>query len=844
MSSILVIVESPGKISKIGHILGDSYIVDASVGHIIDLDKKNMSIDFETFEPHYKIIDGKESVVSKLKSKYKKCSDCLIAADEDREGEMIAWSLARELGIKNAKRIVFNSITKDELLKAIKNPRKIDQNIVDAQKLRRMLDRIIGYRLSPLLWKNIGAGKSSAGRVQSVVVKLVIEKENEINSFFEKDTSSEFKTSGMFLNKKNILKSQLYTTKKQLTNDSDSDESSESNSASESSTSEDDSDGSAREDDRDGSASEDEGKIKKGTLSKINKYKDVMLIMTNISKSIFKISGISKKESIQKPSPPFITLTLLQEGSRKLGFNSKRTMMAAQHLYEGGYITYMRTDSTNLSDEALKIIGDYVISKYGKEYYKKTNYITNDKGAQEAHEAIRPTDPKKTGLSNDPAHKIGSDEIRLYNLIWKRSVASQMSPAKFKIIGIQINISKLDNYYFESIIKTITFKGFLTVYDLENLEEENDDDDEIQNDDIVIPKIGTILDAKEVLTIQDYKKPPVRYNEPSLTGKIKNLNIGRPSTYPAIMIKIQDAGYVKRDDVDGIEKECKTIEWKGEKIKENTKKINLGKEKNKFVPTEMGITINNFLNTHFPEIMDYKFTADMEDNLDKVASGKLKWNKILKEFYEKFQPLVDKLNEGAKMEFIDKEAIELGVHPEYGYKIIATNAKFGAIVKMIGEGKPIIAPIKKPMTIKKITLEDALKLLEYPRLLGKYERKNVLLYKGQYGFYLKVGETDKYALKVLEEDIGEFELKDALQIIEEKNKSYIWHGQDEKNKYIVLDGQYGKYIRIIPLKGKSKGSNCKLSPSEDIKKLNLDRVKEIIKENKSKPKFKKFEKTD
>jgi DNA topoisomerase-1 len=861
----LVIVESPGKISKIGHILGDSYIVDASVGHIMDLDKKTMSINLETFEPMYKIIDGKESIVSKLKAKFKKCKECLIATDEDREGEMIAWSLAKELGIKNPKRIIFNSITKKELLEAVKNPKKIDQDMVDAQKLRRLLDRIIGYRLSPLLWKNIGAGKSSAGRVQSVVVKLIIEKEMEINNFFEQDTSSEFKTSGFFSHKKNIFKSNLYTTKKIKDKKSESEDESDSNgsdsngsdsngsdssgsdsSGSDSSGSDSSGSDSSGSDssgsDSSGSDELEEGKIKKGILSKINKYDNAYDIMKIISKSKFKISGISKREAIQNPSPPFTTSTLQQEASRKLGFTTKRTMMAAQHLYEGGYITYMRTDSTNLSEEAIKIIGDYVIDKYGKKYYKQTNYTSKAKNTQEAHEAIRPTDPNKTEVSPDIKYKIGNDEAKLYTLIWKRSVASQMSPAKFKVIKIQIGINKLEDYYFESEIRNIIFKGFLAVYDLINVEEDDNktDDEKIEDCEIIIPKIGTELKADSITTIQDYKKPPIRYNEASLINKLdpKNLNIGRPSTYATIINKIQDARYVIKDDVEGLEKESKIIEWKNDKMKENVKKINLGKEKNKFIPTEIGIIINKFLDSNFPEIMNYKFTADMENKLDKVALGKLKWDKVLKEFYDKFQPFVDKLNEtSTKSNFIDENLIELGIHPVSGFKIVATIAKFGPVVKILGEGKPIIAPIKKPLTLKKIKLEDALKIFEYPKPLGKINKKDVMLYKGQYGFYLKVDNKDTYALKIEEEDIDDFKLEDAKKIMEIKDNSNLWNGVDDKNKYIILDGEFGKYIKILPLKGKSKGTNCKLPLNEDTKKITIERIYEIIKENKIKPKY-------
>ena len=804
---ILVICESGGKIEKIQHILGDNYIVIASYGHIIDLDKHDISINFsDNFQPIYKVLDGKEIVISKLQKAFSKCDDVLLATDKDREGEMIAWSLARELKIDNPKRIAFTSITKKDLLDAVKHPCKINNDLVDAQKLRRLLDRIIGYRISPLLWKSIGSGQLSAGRVQSVVVKLIIEKENEIKDFFKCDSVSFFKTYGEFMDKnKKIFKSYLYI-------------------------------------------KDQDGDIKKGKISQIIKLEEAKIVMKQIMKSSFKISDFNERESLRYPSPPFTTSTLQQEASRKYGFSAKRTMTTAQHLYEAGFITYMRTDSMNLSDEALKSIGDFVISKYNNEYYKKTNYTSKVKNTQEAHEAVRPTDVKVLGISDNSKSKIGVDEIKLYSLIWKRSVASQMTPAKFNIISIQIDISKCNDYYFVSQIEKNIFPGFLTVYNLSNIEhdDKNDDDknddnkndddknDDKNDDDIIIPKIGSKLDIKIVNSTQEYKRPPTRYNEATLISKIdpKNLNIGRPSTYASIIDKIQNTGYVNKEDNEGIEKESIVLSWDGEaKIEEDIKKIILGNDKNKFVPSSLGILVNDFLIQYFPNIMDYKFTADMEDQLDDVASGKLKWNIVLENFYKTFQLLIEKLNNTIKpKEIVDKYERVLGNHPESGKKIVATIAKYGSIVKLIDnekKSKSIIAPIKKPLTLENITIVDALKLFEFPKTLGKYGKKIATLNRGKYGYYLKVGEI-KISLDITEEDISEFDIDDAIKAIAEKNKNILWQIEDATNNYIILDGKYGKYINTKPLKGKKKAKNYKLPEDINIDDLTLEKILDII----------------
>jgi len=648
MGKILVIVESPGKIKKLQTILGDKYQVVASVGHIIDLHPKKMSIDIKNnFKPEYFIIGSsdivgdkydkrfdKTNVVVDLRKFAKKADDILLAADEDREGEMIAWSVAHilELDIKKAKRITFNSITKTELEKAIKNPRTIDMDLVDAQKSRRILDRIIGFEISPILWKSIGASLS-AGRVQSVVTRLLIEKENEIKEFLQKENTDYFKFTGIFGINKKKLNAILFDSK---------------------------------------------GKNR----VKLENESQARNLMKLFSKSDYTIKDIIEKDSIKNPSPPFTTSTLVQEASRKLGFTVKRTNSAAQKLYEAGYITYMRTDSVNLSKEAMENIKKYVLAKYGEDYYRGINYEAKTKNTQEAHEACRPTDVSIEFIKESAKDKIGNDEIKLYLLIWKRTVASQMKPAKIKLTDIHISSNKVKDYVFLSQISNIAFAGFLKVYNIKNIEkdEKNDDsDDELDEESIVeikLPKIGSEVSVDNIIGEQEYMKPPTRYNEASLVNKLdpKNLNIGRPSTYGTIFSTIQDRGYVITGDIEGLEKDSLIICWDGAKIKETMKKVLIGKETNRLIPTSLGILVTDFLIKNFAQIVDYNFTALMEELLDKIAEGKKVWYKILEEFYNNFHPVVEKLLKSKDTVKSDMTRV-LGNHPKLGHEIVATIAK-------------------------------------------------------------------------------------------------------------------------------------------------------------------------
>lgn len=809
-NKILVVVESPGKISKIQSILGSNYLVVASVGHIIDLDPSHMSIDIENgFKPEYKPYPDKSKVITNLRTLAKSSSDILLAADEDREGEMIAWSIAYILKLKNPKRIIFNSITKTELLKAVKSPTQINNNVVDAQKVRRMLDRIVGYSISPLLRTNIGPGKLSAGRVQSVVVELIIDKENEIKKFMDGNGDvSFFKFKGSFYSKDGTDNNILTSTLHDLENITD------------------------------------EG-IYTGNISKMPTKKSSVRFLEKCMKAEFRIANMFNKKSIRNPSTPFTTSTLQQEASRKFNFPVKKTMQVAQNLYEAGYITYMRTDSINLSKEALSSVRKYVIKTYGKKYHRHMVYKAKNSNTQEAHEAVRPTNintvfPKTKG-------KIGNDEIKLYSLIWKRTVASQMKPAEYKVTSIQILISNDAFHYFLSTTEILMFEGYLKVYNIKNLEDDQDTVDNSGNSKYNF-KIGEYLLAKEIVGTQEYKRPPLRYNEASLIDKLdpKNLNIGRPSTYATIINKILDRDYVKKSNIDGIKKESLTLSLlDGDtKIKQATKDIVLGKEVNKFVPTSLGLTINEFLVKEFSKIMDYKFTADMENHLDDIAEGKVKWSDIMQEFYNDFNKSVLQVMKNKKT-VVDEKTRVLGKDPETGIEIIATIGKHTPVVKkQVSISKYIFAPIKEPLTLKTITLEQALKLFEYPKDIGKYKQKQIQLMKGQFGFYIKYGKDMKFPLpEGKEKDIT---CEEIIKMIKEREPLGKFNSNDKMYTILKGKGDYSDYIRVINLKQKGKQFNVPLPENTNVKELTVEKIQNIVKEHynsKSNNKYNKYNKS-
>ena len=791
----LLLVESPNKIKKIEHLLGNGYKVEASVGHIMDLNKSFTSYEMnEEFNPTYSVNFDKVNVVKKIKSAAKNATIILIATDEDREGEMIAHNLATVLNLKNAKRIVFNSITKQALTAAIKNPRQIDSNLVNAQKARRILDMMVGFKLSPLLIKNFGQNNLSAGRVQSVVVRLIIDKENEITKFMSEPSKSFFKFKSIFLSEGKPFTANLH--------------------------------------DMEGKNSEG---FFKGSQSKMENENKARNFLTKCMTAKFKVMHVFDKKKTQGPSPPFTTSTLQQEANRKMGFTGKRTMTAAQNLYAAGYITYMRTDSVCLSEEALEDIQKYVTETYGDDYYRKVEYKAKTKNTQEAHEAIRPTDVYTTEVDNEG--RIGYDEQRLYSLIWKRAVASQMKPAEYNVTSIQITISNEPNYFFMTTLENLTFAGFLAVYNITSNNEEKEDDEnddeekdkdntESLNKNIKVPKVGTELTVNNINGNQDYLKPPGRYNQASLMDKLdpKNLNIGRPATYVNIIDTILDRNYIKIGDLPGTEFNSLNLSWSptDAEITEETNIVTLGKEKTKYIPTHLGIMVTYYLIQNFPKIMDYQFTAQMEDKLDDIACGDAVWIDVLKEFYNEINPLVMNINFN-KPEIEAKYTKLLGVDPQTGCEIYSTLAKFGPVYKlMVKSGKPKIAPIKEPLTLETATFEDGLKAFEYPKDLGKYNKKKIELQTGQFGFYLIYG-TQKISVG----DKNNITFAEAVEVIKGKQQSDLGTFTSGTRVYVVLDGKFGKYVKVTDSKTK-KDFSVSLPKNEDIPKLTLERINEII----------------
>lgn len=709
MPKNLVIVESAGKIKKISEYLGSDYIVKASFGHCMDLDPKNLSVDIENnYKPNYIISEGKHKIIKELKEIVSNCDSVILAADNDREGEAIAWSLANLLNLKDPPRIVFTEITKKALQDAINNPKKINMEIVNAQQTRRILDRLVGYKISPILQKNLNDKEAkSAGRVQSVLVKIINDKEEDINS----------KTLESYL--KSIANLEFEKNKVDC------------------------------------------------VLSKnFNSSQDAIDFLNLINKNtIFKVIDIQNKLSIRKPSAPFITSTLQQEASTKLKFNVKKTMEIAQKLYEGGYITYMRTDSPNMSQEAINNCKKYILEQYGDKYSNSINYSSSS-NAQEAHEAIRPTNINFNSLeSND------KDQIKLYNLIWKRTIASQMSPANINIQTITIdsqnmmvNCKTAQNNY-QSILngakwiatyQTIIFDGFLILYD-NNSNDEDSDTSEIKSS--IEININDILKFNKIKISEEYNKLPLRYNEANLVKFLEKNNIGRPSTYATLINKILERKYVEIKDINGIQKNSNIIELdKKYKIKESTKEIIVGKESKKIIPTELGIKITKFLQENFDNIMQIDFTSDFESYLDKIAEGKATMYNVLDKFYKTFEPIVDKLN---NIKNISNDNL-LCVHPITNQEIFIGLGKYGPYIKTIENNKYKFFSIENT----NITIDQALELISYPKLLGKIDRKKVELCKGKFGLYIKYDKFN-YSIK---EDIDEINLEVAKNII--KSKKY------------------------------------------------------------------------
>ena len=751
----LVIVESPGKIIKIQKYLNDlgkdtKFIVKASFGHIMNLDSSNLSIDIDNnFKPTYVISKDKRKVVKELKELAKYCDEVIIASDEDREGEKIGADLAHVLKIKNPKRIVFHEITKNAIMKAVDNPTTINHNMVYAQQARRLLDRLVGYTISPLVWDNVVGGKS-AGRVQSVVVKIIIDKENEI----KKSVSSPYiLTKGLFKIMKKKVKGVLYNMK-----------------------------------------------LKKNYMMD-NIYDAETWLKTIDSKVNMIITNIVNKKSTRKPSPPFITSTLQQDASSKLRFNVKKTMMIAQKLYEAGHITYMRTDSTNLSLDCRNSCRDYIVKIFGSKYSSMKNYTKNKKGAQEAHEAIRPTNINNISIN------MPKDNVRLYELIWKRTVASQMSNAIINIMNIDIDfmLDKKSILPKKSIflcsLENIIFDGFLKLYN--NIES----DEEKQSGKINI-SVGEKVKLKELTISEEYTKPPYRYNEANIVKYLEKKGIGRPSTYASIISKIMDRKYIEVKNIDGVKKESNILLLNSKyKLSKKKKDIFIGKEKNKMVPTEMGNKVNNFMETNFNNIMMIDFTAKFEEYLDMVAEGKAKWYNILQKYYDELSPNVNKLKKSKT-----KQGNVLGT--------------FKNMDVVIGEGKygPYIYYNSKYTAIKdiNISLKDAIEYLSYPKYLGNVGKKKVYLHIGRYGKYCKVG-TKNVSLKDFK---GEITLENLKKFFSKDRYALKTFNIDDMVIHIK-NGQYGPYIQIIK---NNKKVNKSLSKNIKIESITKDKVIEYIQE--------------
>ena len=759
MQKNLVIVESPGKVKTIEKFLGKDYKVMSSYGHICDLKKKEFSINTNTFEPEYEIPAEKEKLVSTLKGEVKKADMVWLASDEDREGEAISWHLYTVLGLKpeNTKRIVFHEITKTAILNAIENPREINTNLVYAQQARRVLDRIVGFKLSPLLWRKVKPALS-AGRVQSVTVRLIVEREREINRF---TPESSYRITATF----------------ELPNGA--------------------------------------GALNTELSKRFKTKEEAEKFLQSCDNATFLIDDVSTKPQKRVPAAPFTTSTLQQEAARKLGFTVSQTMMIAQRLYESGYITYMRTDSVNLSSLCIGSCKSVVTDTYGSEYLKSRNYSTSSKGAQEAHEAIRPTYMANTTIEGTVPEK------RLYELIWKRTIASQMADAIIEKTTVKISISGHSETFVATGEVTV-FDGFLQVY-------RESTDDENQNETTTIPAVhkGEVLTTKEIIATERFTQHPPRYNEASLVNKLEELGIGRPSTYATFISTIQQRGYVEKGNKSGTTRKYNILTLNGGKITEKEGKENVGTEKSKLLPTDIGIVVNDFLLDYFPEIMDYNFTATVEKDFDEIADGKLMWSDLISDFYKDFEPKVDNIIQ-TKNEHKVGERI-LGNDPASGKPVSVKIGRFGPIVQIgsaTDEEKPRFAQMKPGQTLETITLEEALGLFSLPRTLGEYDGNAVTIGAGRFGPYIKYGNA--YVTLPKTHDPLTVSLEEAVELIEAKRKAEaerVIKTFDEKPELQVLNGRFGPYIAF-------DGSNYKLPKSATPSELTLEECLDIVNKQK------------
>ena len=762
MQKNLVIVESPAKAKTIEKFLGKDFKVMSSYGHIRDLKKRELSIDDRTLEPEYEIPEEKAKLVADLRSKADKAEKVWLASDEDREGEAISWHLCEVLGLDKQKtnRIVFHEITKPAILEAIEHPRHLNMNLVNAQQARRVLDRIVGFKLSPVLWRKVKPALS-AGRVQSVAVRLIVEREREIQNF---QSEVYYSVNGIFA----------------ITN-------------------------------ADGSASE----VKAQLASRFKTEGEVMAFLEKCKDATFTVESISKKPTKRTPAPPFTTSTLQQEAARKLGFSVSQTMMVAQRLYESGRITYMRTDSVNLSKLCLSASKNEIVNLYGDKYSKTRQYHTSAKGAQEAHEAIRPTYMDQAEIDGT------AQEKRLYELIWKRTIASQMADAEIEKTTVNIQLSNT-NEMFVAQGEVVKFDGFIKVY------RESSDDDEQQDEfgHILPPmKKAQELTRREILATERFSAGPQRYTEASLVKKMEELGIGRPSTYAPTISTIQQRDYVQRGDKKGEERSYTLLQLKGKQVTQKTRKEIVGSEKGKLLPTDIGMVVNDFLMEHFKDIMDYNFTAKVEQDFDKIAEGGEMWTDMMKQFYNSFEPVVEETMNSRQQHKAGERL--LGNDPKTGRPVFVKIGRFGPVVQ-IGSAddreKPLFAQLPKEQSMETITIDEAMELFKLPREIGEYEGKPVTIGAGRFGPYI-LHDRQYTSIPKGTDPMG-ITLDDAILLIQEKRQ------QDSKKhmkffledpKLEILNGRYGPYLTY-------DGKNYRLPKSlhEKVTELTYDECMKII----------------
>jgi DNA topoisomerase-1 len=766
MQENLVIVESPAKAKTIERFLGNGYVVTSCMGHIRDLQKKDFGIDLEkNYQPKYVVTPDKKKIVSDLKKLAKEADTVWLASDEDREGEAIAWHLKEVLKLdpKKTRRIVFHEITKEAIQEAIKNPRSIDDNLVNAQQARRVLDRIVGFEVSPVLWKKVKPSLS-AGRVQSVAVRLIVEREREIINF---KSETNYRVTGTF----------IVTDKK-------------------------------------GDISE----LKADLSKRFSTKKEALDFLKKCQGAEFTVSDVTKKPTKRSPAMPFTTSTLQQEASRKLSFSVSQTMAVAQRLYESGKITYMRTDSVNLSGLAINTAKQKILDLHGEDYLKIRKYQTKSKGAQEAHEAIRPT------YMNNETVDGSNQEQRLYELIWKRTIASQMADAKLEKTTVNISVSSAPEK-FVATGEVLIFDGFLKVY-MESTDDENGNSGPAQ--DIIPPlKANDKLRMAEIVTTQRFSQRPPRFTEASLVKRLEELGIGRPSTYAPTITTIQNRNYVVKEDRPGTEREFDVIKLKNDSISEKKKTEVTGTEKSKLFPTDVGMVVNDFLMENFRQIMDYNFTARVEKDFDEIAEGEKVWNEMIDKFYKPFHKKVEDVLENSER---SKGERILGADPKTGKQVSVKIGRYGPVAQLgeasseSNEEKPQFASLRNGQHLETITLEDALELFKLPRDLGEFEGKKVTVNIGRFGPYVR--HDNKFVSLGKENDPFTVELDKAIELIEakrEKDRKAIIKTFDEEPDLRVLNGRWGPYISY-------KKKNYKIPKKMKAEELTLEDCKKLIDE--------------